>query len=186
MQPPSVLKSILLTSLPTVDQSDFTAGTQLAKRNLEVFVMATSKVFSWCNLFGLYLCLYMCSSWEMTQLCDLVWDWLYTSCYLCTAFMDSVPLSCSMWLQGWPTRMFQPGIVTSRGEQIWLQALAVARSCPYLSTLLSHVLVLCMQGMWEHSNSVVWKQGWCEEQAGESQTGHISQEEKPAVLWDFS
>ncbi len=43
MQPLSVWKFILLTSLPTVGASGFIAGTQLAKRNLEVFVMAISK-----------------------------------------------------------------------------------------------------------------------------------------------
>jgi len=43
LQPPLVLKCIPLTSLQTVVAFVFTAGTQLAKRSLEVFVMVTSK-----------------------------------------------------------------------------------------------------------------------------------------------
>ncbi len=63
MQPLSVWKFILLTSLPTVGASGFIAGTLLAKRNLEVFVMAISK-----SLFPMELLyLMMIISMEMHQ-----------------------------------------------------------------------------------------------------------------------
>ena len=45
---------------------------------------------------------------------------------------------------------------------------------------------LSLQGVWEYTNCAMWKQGWCEEQAGEGQASYLPQEEEFAVLWDIS
>ncbi len=95
-------KCILLTSLPTVGVSDFTAGIQLAKRSLEVFVMATSKFcfhrtsFSFCSSFV-----------ERASIVVRDYGWNLAFDFDCSAlcscdavYMDSVPSLCLMSLQG--------------------------------------------------------------------------------------
>ncbi len=121
LQPLLVWKCILLTSLPTVGVSDFTAGIQLAKRSLEVFVMATSK-FCFHSTSSSF-----CSSFVERALIvvrdygwSLAFDFDCSALCSCDAvYMDSVPLLCLMLLQGWRTRMFQRGTVISAGEEMW-------------------------------------------------------------------
>ncbi len=80
--------------------SDFTAGILLAKRSLEVFVMATSKFYFHSTSFS------FCSSFvEGASIVarDYGWNLAFDCSALCSCdavYMDSVPSLCLMLLQG--------------------------------------------------------------------------------------
>ncbi len=95
LQPPLVLKCIPLTSLQTVVAFVFTAGTQLAKRSLEVFVMVTSKSIPLSEAFSAVLIFVKASVVIRAH----IWNFFFDCSLLCccdAAYMDSVPLSCLM------------------------------------------------------------------------------------------